>query len=252
MDPAPPRADHLFTVGGCRQVGCDGRDRIAPAQHQEVRLPMPRLAQASLAVIAGALVVLVLLGAVALGAGFSNHPGDGRGMMDRRGAQVAASADPSTAAGWGRGGMMGRSNDSDGHGMMGGTMPWANATTQPASTTKPGDAGFVPGTSAAPRVINFIAGPGYTFSPSTITVQRGETITFVVTAMGPYTHEFLVGPADAVAADSSTGTSEITGITMMQSKSLTYTFDGTGPYAYACQATGHYDAGMKGTITVVG
>jgi uncharacterized cupredoxin-like copper-binding protein len=81
-------------------------------------------------------------------------------------------------------------------------------------------------------------------------VQRGETITFEVTTMGPVVHEFMVGPADAVAADEE-GTPEVADIGMMQTKSLTYTFDGSGPYAYACHAPGHYEAGMAGTITVV-
>jgi uncharacterized cupredoxin-like copper-binding protein len=39
---------------------------------------------------------------------------------------------------------------------------------------------------------------------------------------------------------------------MMQTKSLTYTFDGPGAYAFACHVDGHYEAGMRGTITVVG
>ena len=55
----------------------------------------------------------------------------------------------------------------------------------------------------------------------------------------------------SVAADRE-GTPEVADIGMMQSKSLTYTFDGSGPYAYACHADGHYEAGMRGTITIVG
>jgi uncharacterized cupredoxin-like copper-binding protein len=100
-------------------------------------------------------------------------------------------------------------------------------------------------------VVRIVAGPGYTFSPSAITVERGETVTFVVTAVGPLVHEFMVGPADAVAADQQ-GTPEIADIGMMQTKSLTYAFDGSGPYAYACHADGHFEAGMRGTISVVG
>jgi len=107
------------------------------------------------------------------------------------------------------------------------------------------------GTAGSPRVIQIIAGPGYTFTPSTITVQRGETITFAVTTMGPLAHEFMVGPAAAVAADQA-GTPEIADIGMMDTKTLTYTFEGSGPYAFACHAPGHYEAGMRGTITVVG
>ena len=113
------------------------------------------------------------------------------------------------------------------------------------------EAGFVAGTAAVPRVAHVVAGPGYTFTPSSVAVARGETVTFVVTAMGPAVHEFMVGPVGAVAADAP-GAPEIAVLSMMQSKSLTYTFDGSGPYAFACHAEGHYQAGMHGTIAFVG
>lgn len=138
------------------------------------------------------------------------------------------------------GGMMGGSYG----GMMGG---YGSSDADP----QPETSGFVAGTAASPRTIRIVAGPGYAFYPSSVTVQRGETVTFVVTTMGPLAHEFMVGPADAVAADQS-GTPEVAGIGMMQTKSLTYTFEGSGPYAYACHADGHYEAGMRGTITLVG
>ena len=47
----------------------------------------------------------------------------------------------------------------------------------------------------------------------------------------------MVGPTDAVAADEA-GTPEVADIGMMQTKSVTVTFDGPGPYAYACHAPG--------------
>jgi uncharacterized cupredoxin-like copper-binding protein len=119
------------------------------------------------------------------------------------------------------------------------------------SGAQPGETGFVAGTLAAPRVVRIAAGPGYTFTPSSVAIARGETVTFVVTATGPAVHEFMVGPADAVAADTP-GTPEVADLAMMQSKSLTYTFDGSGPYAFACHAEGHYEAGMHGTIALVG
>jgi len=118
------------------------------------------------------------------------------------------------------------------------------------SAAQPGVSGFAAGTVASPRVIRVYAGPGYAFSPSSISVARGETVTFVVTTTGPSAHEFMVGPADAVASDAP-GTPEVADIGMMQAKSLTYTFDGPGPYAFACHAPGHYEAGMRGTIVVV-
>jgi uncharacterized cupredoxin-like copper-binding protein len=172
---------------------------------------------------------LVLGGAVLIGAGTVVGGGIGpAGMMGNRSAGATAGIIGGT-----RGGMMG------GYGTTGTTVPG------------PGEAGFVAGTVAAPRVVRVLAGPGYTFSPSTITVAKGETVTFEVTSMGGLVHEFMVGPADAVAADTA-GTPEVADIGMMQTKSVTATFDGSGPYTFACHATGHYEAGMRGTITVVG
>lgn len=180
-------------------------------------------------VAAALAVVALVVGAAALGASVVGHSGWPGGMMSGYG-------------NGGNGGMMG-----GGYGNGAGMMAGAGRNVGP----QPGTAGFVAGTTASPRVMPIVAGPGYTFSPSSITVARGETVTFVVTTMGPRVHEFMVGPADAVAADQQ-GTPEIAEIGMMQTKSLTYTFDGSGPYVYACHADGHYEAGMRGTISVVG
>jgi uncharacterized cupredoxin-like copper-binding protein len=105
------------------------------------------------------------------------------------------------------------------------------------------------GTATSPRIVRIVAGPGDTFSPDRVAVSRGETVTFVVTTMGPLVHEFKVGPLDEVKADAE-GLPEITDLTMMTSQTLTYTFDGPGPYGFACHEPGHFEAGMWGTITV--
>lgn len=114
----------------------------------------------------------------------------------------------------------------------------------------PGSPGFVPGTAASPRVVQIVATPRLRFVPDAVIVKQGETVTFEVTSMSPIIHEFMVGPAADVAADKP-GTPEIADIGMMETRSLTYTFDGPGPYAFACHATGHYEDGMLGTIAVV-
>jgi uncharacterized cupredoxin-like copper-binding protein len=118
-----------------------------------------------------------------------------------------------------------------------------------SSPPGPGDPGFVVGTVASPRVVQIVATPRLRFVPGKVTVRQGETITFQVTTMGPLVHEFMVGPAADVAADKP-GTPEIADLGMMHSGSVTYTFDGAGPYAFACHANGHFEAGMTGTITV--
>ena len=189
---------------------------------------------------------LVLAGAVMIGAGSLVGGGFGgfgpAAMMGGYGLDGSTGTSGTATAPYGYG-MMG--GGYGGFGMMGG------AGISGTSAPGPGEAGFVAGTQASPRVVQVVAGPGYTFTPSVISVQRGETVTFEVTAMGPLVHEFMVGPADAVAADQE-GTPEVADIGMMQTKSVTYSFDGSGPYAFACHAPGHYEAGMKGTITVVG
>jgi uncharacterized cupredoxin-like copper-binding protein len=188
------------------------------------RLPgwfVPLVAILALVVATAALTVALV------GPSLGGFAGVGPGMMGGAGA-------------FGRGGMIGRG------GMMGGSR-----AVYPQNGPGPGDAGFVAGTTAAPRTIRVYAGPGFAFTPSAIRVARGETVTFTVTTMGPLIHEFMVGAADAVAADRE-GTPEISDIGMMQTKSLTFTFDGPGPYAFACHVDGHYEAGMRGTIDVVG
>ena len=118
------------------------------------------------------------------------------------------------------------------------------------SAPGPGSPGFVAGTTSTPRVVRIVAGGDLRFFPDVVTVNQGETITFEVTAMGMTTHEFMVGPAADVAADTF-GTPEVADIDMMATKSLTYTFNGSGPFAFACHAPGHYEAGMRGVMVVV-
>lgn len=144
--------------------------------------------------------------------------------------------------GWGYSGMMGAHGAS---GMMGGTESGFATTQGPG----PGGSGFVAGTAAAPRVVAIVATPQLRFAPDTITIQAGETVTFEIRTMGSIVHEFMVGPTADVAADAE-GTPEITDLTMTATRSLTYTFTGSGPFAFACHAPGHYEAGMTGTIVI--
>jgi uncharacterized cupredoxin-like copper-binding protein len=114
----------------------------------------------------------------------------------------------------------------------------------------PGVSGFVAGTAAAPRVVRVVAGPDLRFYPDVVAIVAGETITFEVTTMGLSAHEFMVGPAADVAADTE-GTPEVADVGMMQTKSVAYTFAGSGPFAFACHAPGHFEAGMKGSIEIL-
>lgn len=181
-------------------------------------------------------IVAIVVGSAALAVALL-RPGFGPGMM-------GVGACPGMIGGGFGPGMMGV--DACPRTMRG----WFGPDGGLAAPAQPGDPGFAPGTEASPRVIRVAAGPGLVFSPSTIAVARGETVTFLVTTVGPIPHDFMVGPADAVAANQA-GTPEIESIRMTETGALTLTFDTAGPYAFACHVAGHFEAGMRGTITVV-
>jgi uncharacterized cupredoxin-like copper-binding protein len=130
-------------------------------------------------------------------------------------------------------------------------MSMAAQTSAAVIIVKPGDPGFAAGTVDAPRPIALEVNDLLLFSPNVIYVQKGETIDFSVTNVGVAVHEFMVGPISAAFGDVE-GTPEVADIAGGQTAQLTYTFDGDGPYAYACHAAGHYENGMFGFVDLSG
>ena len=111
--------------------------------------------------------------------------------------------------------------------------------------------GFTPGTAAKPRIVAITADDQLTFFPNVIQAAEGETVTFQIKNTGKANHEFMLGPADDAFADAE-GTPEVADIGAGQTKDLTFTFTGPGPYAFACHEPGHFEAGMLGYVVVVG
>ena len=128
--------------------------------------------------------------------------------------------------------------------------PSATPTPRPPGPPDPGDPGFVAGTTAKPRVIRIEVTDLLLFDPTAVTVLQGETITFRITNTGKAEHEFKVGPMKDVFDDAESAP-EVAGITPGTTKSLTYTFTSTGPYAYACHAPGHFENGMIGFVNLI-
>jgi uncharacterized cupredoxin-like copper-binding protein len=124
------------------------------------------------------------------------------------------------------------------------------SATLPPGPPDPGEPGFVAGTKATPRIITIAVTDLLLFDPTVVSVAQGETITFRITNTGQAEHEFKVGPMKDVF-DDVPGTPEVAGIAPGTTKTLTYTFTGTGPYAYACHAPGHFENGMIGFVNVV-
>jgi hypothetical protein len=133
-----------------------------------------------------------------------------------------------------------------GGGMMGGRGGMMGSSSLAATGPQPGTPGFIAGTKAAPRVIRVVAAPG-TPSAHPRSDRARRTVAFEITTMGPFVHEFMVGPADAVAADREAP--EVADIGMMQTKPLTYVrWPGR---AFACHARPH-EAACAGDIVVLG
>jgi plastocyanin len=84
-----------------------------------------------------------------------------------------------------------------------------------------------------PAVINFGGSAGFTYSPSQITIKKGESVTW----RGPFATHPLVSVND-VWAEVKTGTE------------FTHTFTAAGTYDFFCEAHGNATSGMKGQIVV--
>lgn len=95
------------------------------------------------------------------------------------------------------------------------------------------------GGSAAPAID--VKASEYRFEPATIRVAAGS-VTFHVTNVGEAEHEFEILKGDQPV-------SEIEGLVPGIEMDLTVSL-AAGDYTYACRLPGHFEQGMKGTLTV--
>ena len=95
------------------------------------------------------------------------------------------------------------------------------------------------------------------FEPSTLTVDEGTTVRFVVRNTDPIDHELIVGD-DAVHARHENGTEAHHGakpgevsVAAGETATTTYRFDEAGDVLFACHLPRHLAYGMVGTVRVV-
>lgn len=97
------------------------------------------------------------------------------------------------------------------------------------------------------------------FSPDRITVKLGETVRFVIRNDGRLPHEYVIGTRQAndehaalmlrfpnMAHDEP----YMAHVAPGQTGEIVWTFNRPGEFDFACLMAGHYQAGMKGRITV--
>ena len=108
------------------------------------------------------------------------------------------------------------------------------------------------------RIVEIIATDGLAFEPTDVTVAAGETITFRIVNQGDLVHDFTLGDEatqDEHEAEMAEGgmihdEPNVANIPGGESVELTWTFPDSGTVLIGCHQPGHYDAGMRGQITI--
>lgn len=92
------------------------------------------------------------------------------------------------------------------------------------------------------------------FSPTSIEVERGETVRFVVKNRDPIAHELIVGPMPVQLRHELGGEAwhppvpgEVS-VPIFATAETRYTFDDDAPVWFGCHLPAHWDYGMQGRI----
>lgn len=114
----------------------------------------------------------------------------------------------------------------------------------------------------AARTVEVHAGDDLRFQPDTVSVKVGETVTFKVVNDAQVEHDFTLGDDNAqnaheqemraMASGNMAGMNDDANaihIPPGQTKTITWTFTKAGTTIYGCHEPGHYQSGMRGTIT---
>ena len=97
------------------------------------------------------------------------------------------------------------------------------------------------------------------FSPTSVSVRQGETVRFVVKNSGKVKHEMVLGTEkelkehyEVMKKNPEMEHADENMVTVAPGKSgeIVWQFTRAGKIDFACLQPGHYDAGMKGAVTV--
>jgi uncharacterized cupredoxin-like copper-binding protein len=109
------------------------------------------------------------------------------------------------------------------------------------------------------RTINVDMTDAMRFTPSDLTVRQGETIRFVVKNSGRVKHELVLGTPQELKAhyaammkspEMEHSDPNMVTLAAGQTGEVVWEFTKAGKVDFACLQPGHYDAGMKGAVTV--
>lgn len=97
------------------------------------------------------------------------------------------------------------------------------------------------------------------FTPDRIAVRQGETVRLRVRNSGQVMHELVIGTPQELAAHAEMMRKHpgmehdepyMTHVAPGKTGEIIWTFNRAGEFEFACLIAGHFQAGMKGTITV--
>ena len=97
------------------------------------------------------------------------------------------------------------------------------------------------------------------FTPDTLTVKEGETVRFVVRNTGRMLHEMVIGTPDELAKHAAMmakfpnmehDEAYMVHVDPGKTGEIVWHFNRAGSFEFACLIAGHYEAGMRGTLTV--
>jgi uncharacterized cupredoxin-like copper-binding protein len=97
------------------------------------------------------------------------------------------------------------------------------------------------------------------FTPSEVTVKRGETIKFVVHNDGKVLHEMVLGTKTAIAEHAELmkkfpemehADANMAHVKPGKAGEIIWQFTKAGEFQFACLQPGHFEAGMVGKVTV--
>ena len=97
------------------------------------------------------------------------------------------------------------------------------------------------------------------FTPSDVTVKRGETVKFVVHNDGKVLHEMVLGTKEAIAEHAELmkrfpemehADANMAHVKPGKSGEIVWQFTKSGEFKFACLQPGHFEAGMVGKVAV--
>ena len=140
-----------------------------------------------------------------------------------------------------------------------GTNKHAPATADSALAPEQHPWGIAGAAKTVDREVDITMSDTMRFTPDRLSVREGETVRFRIANAGKLMHEMVIGTPGALAEHAALmkrfpnmehDSPYMAHVPAGTDGTITWTFNRAGEFEFACLIPGHFEAGMKGTITV--